>query len=339
METRRMKAYNARAHLLSPFRYIFKPKVDDLTKKPMTSNLLTSYSRYKKHPLSGNFKQNLQKFLKSLNPKENTSSLLVTVKNFMEQKQLYAKNYNLTKGNFKKINKEAINNIININKNYSRENNIQKYNKRYRYLVRSISANENNSNISFKNISNSMLDDIFKYKPYISFDETNIKVVDKAPTKYQYFFQHINNQSKEYNYSKEQDLFSPISRNFKSIKNNIINKRVSFENKVLNKLNEQKEFNNSYSEKDFKQNALKPKYPEYNRKKDHFNEKINNEFIENFKILKQKIKKQNNANDSIKNDIKRQQSLNKYKIQVGIVKLNEYKVKLRQLKKLNSNIY
>ena len=174
---------------------------------------------------------------------------------------------------------------------------------------------------------------------YISFDETNIKVVDKAPTKYQYFFQHINNQSKEYNYSKEQDLFSPISRNFKLIKNNIINKRDSFENKVLNKLNEQKEFNNSYSEKDFKQNALKTKYPEYNRKKDHFNEKINNEFIENFKILKQKIKKQNNANDSIKNDIKRQQSLNKYKIQVGIVKLNEYKVKLRQLKKLNSNIY
>jgi ubiquitin-conjugating enzyme E2 S len=44
-------------------------------------------------------------------------------------------------------------------------------------------------------------------------------------------------------------------------------------------------------------------------------------------------------NNKIKNDIKRQQSLNKYKIQVGIVKLNEYKVKLRQLKKLNSNIY
>ena len=39
------------------------------------------------------------------------------------------------------------------------------------------------------------------------------------------------------------------------------------------------------------------------------------------------------------NDIKKQQSLKKHNIQVGIVKLNEYKVKLRIIRKLNSSVF
>ena len=42
---------------------------------------------------------------------------------------------------------------------------------------------------------------------------------------------------------------------------------------------------------------------------------------------------------NIINDIKRQESLTKYKIQVGIVKLNEYKNNIRRFNKKHSNIY
>ena len=97
MEPGRTRSASVRSQFLSPFRHIFKPRVDDLTKKPITIGLLTSYLRYRKHPLSGNFKENLRVFLKSLTGKENTSSLLNTLKNFMEQKKKNTRNYKLIK--------------------------------------------------------------------------------------------------------------------------------------------------------------------------------------------------------------------------------------------------
>ena len=332
---------SVRTHFLSPFRHIFKPKTDDITKKPLTMNLLSSYLRYKKHPLSGNFKQNIKSFLKSLHGKEKNSSLLITSKNFMDQKKLKTRNYKLIKRHFNKHNNNQ-NTTKNVNifpRSLSEEE--EKYRKRYKYVMENLSFNGNNSFASFKNISNNMLDDIFKHRPFISYDGTKIKVVNKTPKKYRIFFKNISNQSNEFNYSKEVDS-SPRSKNFIfKNNNNLIGKKISFENKILNKLSEQKEFNEIYYDKDL-YNFIKPKYLEFKRHSDTSREKRNKdkkEFYKNFKHLKEKLKKQNEANDNIMNDIKKQQSLKKHNIQVGIVKLNEYKVKLRIIRKLNSSVF
>ena len=64
--------------------------------------------------------------------------------------------------------------------------------------------------------------------------------------------------------------------------------------------------------------------------------------------MKLKLRKKDDANNKIKNDIRRQQSMTKHTIQVGmtkhtiqvgIVKLNEYKVKLRQYRNLHSKVF
>ena len=117
----------------------------------------------------------------------------------------------------------------------------------------------------------------------------------------------------------------------------MIGKKISFENKMLNKLSEGKEFDDMYSEKEYF--LIKPKYLDYNKNNENSKEKKNidkTEFYVDFNRLKQKIKKQNEPSDKIIKDIKRQQSLTKHEIQVGIVKLNEYKIKLRQFKKLHN---
>ena len=105
----------------------------------------------------------------------------------------------------------------------------------------------------------------------------------------------------------------------------------------MNNSNEHKEFDSLYSEKEYKK--MQSKYLEQNKVIDNLKIKRNPEkkvFFKEFKFLKQKLEKQNKANDNIKNDIYRQLSLNKHEIQVGIVKLNEYKVKMRQFKKLHN---
>ena len=333
MASRQKRISNVRTYFLSPFRHIFKPKTEDLTKKPLTINLLTSYLRYKKHPLSNNLIDNLKSFLKSLNGKDRNSSSLVSMRNFMDQKKINTRNYKLIKRHFNKDNNYQ--NIIN-RINHSSKTESKKYNKRYKYLMSNLSFNGNNSHTSFKNISNNMLNEIFKHKPFISFDETNIKVVNKTPNKYKIFFKNISNQSKESNNSKEVD-FSPISRRFSMKKDNMIGKKISFENKMLNKLSEGKEYDDMYSEKEYY--LIKPKYLDYNKNNENSKEKKNidkTEFYVDFNRLKQKIKKQNEPSDKIIKDIKRQQSLTKHEIQVGIVKLNEYKIKLRQFKKLHN---
>ena len=342
METRRKRPASVRTQFLSPFQHIFKPRVEDLTKKPMTINLLTSYLRYRKHPLSGNFKENLRVFLKSLRGKDNTSSLLKTLKNFMEQKKINTRNYKLVRRTFDKTNRNnsLLNSMAKSNKFMKNSTVIlpkKKYNKRYKYIIEDLSFNGNNSQTSFKNISNNMLDSIFKYKPYISFDEENIKVIDKTPEKYQYFFKNISNQSKEFNYSKESFL-SPINKNSSFKKEKKIKNKVP-ENKILNKLNEQKELNDYYSEREY--HFIKPKYLKFqlnDNTKENKN-KTKTEYYKSFKNLKEKLKKQDDANNNIINDIKRQESLTKYKIQVGIVKLNEYKNKIRRFNKKHNNIY
>ena len=329
---------NVRTHFLSSFRHIFKPKTDDITKKPLTTNLLSSYLRYKKKSLPGNLNQHLEYFLKSLTGRDKNSSLLITMRNFMDQKRIKTRNYKIIKRHFKKVNSNLNNNKDEklFPRSLSEE---KKFNKRYKYLMENISYNGNNSYASFKNLSNNTLNNIFKYKPFISYDETNIKIVYKIPRKYRNFFKNISNQSREFDFSKE-DNFSHNIENLSNKKNIFFGKKISFENKMLNKLSEEKKFDDIYSEKEF--NFIRPKYLEFNKNTENSNEKRNKvktDFYYNFKNLKNKLKKQNEANENIINEIKRQQSLKQHNIQVGIVKLNEYKVKLRQIKKFHSKNY
>ena len=48
-----------------------------------------------------------------------------------------------------------------------------------------------------------------------------------------------------------------------------------------------------------------------------------------------KLRKQNDVNSKLINNIKKEQSLSKYKLQVGIVKLNKYISKNKKIKKNN----
>ena len=107
----------------------------------------------------------------------------------------------------------------------------------------------------------------------------------------------------------------------------------------MNKSNEQKELNDFYSEREY--HFIKPKYLKFqlnDNTKENKN-KTKTEYYKSFKNLKEKLKKQDDANNNIINDIKRQESLTKYKIQVGIVKLNEYKNTIRRFNKKHNNIY
>ena len=109
---------------------------------------------------------------------------------------------------------------------------------------------------------------------------------------------------------------------------------------MLNKLSDQKVFNYIYSDRD--NNLYKPQYLEFNLSNETKKEnkmRDSNKYYLDFKNLKQKMHKKDDENNKIKNDIKRQQSLTKHKIQVGLVKLNEYKIKLRQYKNMHSKVY
>ena len=338
---------SVKSYLINPYRKIYKPRIEEDTKKPITINIIASYLRYKKHPLTGDLKQNLKKFMKSLNGKDNTSSLLKSMKNFMERKKLSTRNYHLVKKNENNINNPMSNSMMNSQSNrlnvfkLPRKSRVD-INKRYQNLMRNISFCGSSSQKSFRNISNNMLDSIFEYKQYIPFEE-NVKIIDKVPDKYKLFFQSINNQSKDFNYSKESEV-TQIPRLTNEKKVDLIGKKVSFENKMLNKLSDQKVFNYIYSDRDNK--LYKPQYLELDipydktiESRDRDRDNNNSQFYSNFKNLKLKLRKKDDANNKIKNDIRRQQSMTKHTIQVGIVKLNEYKIKLRQYRNLHSKVF
>ena len=345
MESGITRPVSVKSYFINPYRKIYKPRVEDDTKKPITINIIASYLRYRKHPLTGDLKQNLKQFMKSLNGKDNTSSLLKSMKNFMERKKMSTRNYHLVKKNDNKIINPMSNSMMNSRPNrlnvfkFPKESRMN-INKRYQSLMRNISFSGSSSQKSFKNISNNMLDTIFKSKQYIPFKE-NVKIIDKAPDKYKVFFKSMNNQSKDFNYSKESEV-TQIPRLTNEKKVDLVGKKVSFENKMLNKLSDQKVFNYIYSDRDNK--LYKPQYLELDAPNDKTIESRdrdnnNSEFYSNFKNLKLKLRKKEDDNNKIKNDIKRQQSLQKHSIQVGLVKLNEYKVKLRQFRNLHSKVY
>ena len=275
MELKQRRIASVKSHFLSPFRHIYKPRVDDITKKPISINLLTSYLRYKQHPLSGNFKEDLKNFIKTNHGKDNISSRLI--KNFMENSKTFnIQTYQKFKKNYRKINKQnnsKKNNFQSINiLNKHKYNSItlsdsQKYKKRYEFLMKNLSYNGNNSNSSFKNISNNNLDNIFKNTPFISFDETHIKLVNKIPKKYNIFFSSINSEKMNDEAEKKITNLSQISKNMKSDRKKLFNNYkknsnnlVEFENKILNKINDRKIFKDNCFDYNYKFKFNIPKY-------------------------------------------------------------------------------
>ena len=362
MESRRKRINSVKSHLISPFIHIFKPKVEDTSKKPLTINLLSSYLRYKKHPLSENFKKDLNYFLKSNHFKNNSSSLLLKTKNFMDSQKVDIRNYEKNTRNYRIINNkkenksnnfDSINNLNKFKNNSITLHTSHKYKKKYEYLMRNLSFRGNNSYSSLKNISNNDLDDIFKHTPYISYDATHIKVIDKFQKKYKTFFKRISKKYKEESKSEKKIVdSSPKSRDIKSCRAPVKSKNIEFENKILNKLNEPNYYKESYFDyKNFNpkflilkrtriQNEIK-KYEsnEYlsksksNSKSKETRNKYKTEYYENFQNIKKKLKRVNEVKDKILKDIQKQQSLSKHNIQVSIVKFNQYKVKLRQMRR------
>lgn len=70
-----------------------------------------------------------------------------------------------------------------------------------------------------------------------------------------------------------------------------------------------------------------------NSKSKEARNKYKTEYYENFQNIKKKLKRVNEVKDKILKDIQKQQSLSKHNIQVSIVKFNQYKVKLRQMRR------
>ena len=168
----------------------------------------------------------------------------------MDNKKFDNKNYQKNHKNYRKINNKNKNiikkmNIFHNNLKKYKYNSMTlydspKYKKKYEFLMKNLSFNGNNSNSSFKNISNNNLDDIFKNKPFLSFDATHIKVVDKIPKKYTIFFNNINAQKTS---EKDEEKKSNIS-----LKSNIKSNRIIDDNrnnsKELRNKNKPEYYNN-----------------------------------------------------------------------------------------------
>ena len=143
----------------------------------------------------------------------------------MDSQKVDIRNYEKNTRNYRIINNkkenksnnfDSINNLNKFKNNSITLHTSHKYKKKYEYLMRNLSFRGNNSYSSLKNISNNDLDDIFKHTPYISYDATHIKVIDKFQKKYKTFFKRISKKYKEESKSEKKIVdSSPKSRDIK----------------------------------------------------------------------------------------------------------------------------
>ena len=340
--------------------------------KRVKSDKFNSFIQYKKFPFSNNFRKGINYFINpfSFLRKNSSSNLLLSNGNYNNNKNnIQKKEFTHIKGNFKLKNKNKNKRNLNSqirnktvdNRNDKEEN---RFKSRYKYLIRNLSFN-GNSRVYFKNLSNEILDDLFKNKPYNSFNvikpmKNFKKEKEKEKKIIKHKYENIINRIKRVNssvilgrknynnnYRKESnDINYLTSKNIFSKKITDCNKetkKINFENKILK--NESKELE-LFSE--YNQNTPVTTTREKNKSK---NKSINSLIKENkknflrskksikasygikFNALKMKLRKQKDVNSNLINDIKKEQSLSKYKLLIGIVKLNGYKPKNRKDKK------
>jgi len=345
VKTKLIKSYNNIDYSLN----------DIKRKKP---DIFTSYLKYKNYPLFNKFDKHFKNILNpfSIIKKNNTSDLFLSMKKLINKRtneKLLIKRKILIKIN----NKFRNNNINNFNtkKEINYEN---KFKSRYKFIIKNLSFN-GNSKISFKNLSNDILDDLFQDKHFNSYLESTTQISSKFPNKSLKFNKEkiynknnnaINISIKENNkdkYINKKQLTNLSYLTNKAIFNKKCNdnykkeKKVNFDLKFL-----KNEFNNkNYSEN----NQYTPDTSDIEKNKEKIYNSFNRQIINKnniikskkhgklnigtkFKSLKIKLRKQNDINNDLINNIKKEQSLSKYKLKIGIVQLNGHKLKKKELK-------
>jgi hypothetical protein len=298
--------------------------------KNYESNVLFNYLKYKDILLNNKFSKQYNRFL---NPfmflKKNNSTSILSLQNSHEtKKRKKVFNFNNKNNVIKNRNISAgINHIISRNNNKSNEEKREsKFKPKYKLLMRNLSFIGNGKK-SFRNLSNEVLDELFEDMPYSSIVTPQFKKVSFTFKRNSFKNKSRNSHStidknnytsklqKDNNKYKKIKEIQPIYlSNFKNIEN-MHNERTpnssrnSGKNLVFNSSNHENEKEIIHSKKSDKVN--------YGYK---------------FHLLKMKLRKQSNVTTHLINDIKKEQSLGKHKILVGIVQLNGYRPKNRLLK-------
>jgi hypothetical protein len=294
------------------------------------SNVLNNYLKYKDILLNNKYSKQYNRFL---NPfiflkKNNSTSILSLQDNHEAKKKKKVFNF-IKKNNIIKYRNisSGRNQIVSRNNNSSNdEQRGNKFKPKYKLLMRSLSFNGNGKR-SFRNLSNEVLDELFEDMPYSSIVTPQFKKVSftfkrkSFKNKYKNFHNIIDKKYYTNNLQKDNNKFKKIKEkqpiylnNFKNIEN-MHNERTpnssrnSGKNLVFNSSNHENEKEIIHSKKSDKVN--------YGYK---------------FHLLKMKLRKQSNVTTHLINDIKKEQSLGKHKILVGIVQLNGYRPKNRLLK-------
>ena len=148
-------------------------------------------------------------------------------------------------------------------------------------------------------------------------------------------------ESNDINYLTSKNIFSKKITDCKKE-----TKKINFENQILKNESKELELFSEYNE--YNQNTPATSTREKNKSKKKSINSLIKEHKKNFlrskksikanygikfNALKMKLRKQNDVNSNLINDIKKEQSLSKYKLLIGIVKLNGYKPKNRKDKK------
>ena len=298
--------------------------------KNYESNVLVNYLKYKEILLNNKFSKQYNRFL---NPfmflKKNNSTSILSLQNSHEtKKRKKVFNFNNKNNVIKNRNISAgINHIISRNNNKSNEEKREsKFKPKYKLLMRNLSFIGNGKK-SFRNLSNEVLDELFEDMPYSSIVTPQFKKVSFTFKRNSFKNKSRNSHStidknnytnklqKDNNKYKKIKEIQPIYlSNFKNIEN-LHNERIpkssreSGKNIIFNSSNYENEKEIIHSKKSDKVN--------YGYK---------------FHVLKMKLRKQSIVTSHLINDIKKEQSLGKHKIQVGIVKLNGYRPKNKHLK-------
>ena len=298
--------------------------------KNYESNVLVNYLKYKEILLNNKFSKQYNRFL---NPfmflKKNNSTSILSLQNSHETtKRKKVFNFNNKNNVIKNRNISAgINHIISRNNNKSNEEKREsKFKPKYKLLMRNLSFIGNGKK-SFRNLSNEVLDELFEDMPYSSIVTPQFKKVSFTFKRNSFknksrnshstidknnYTNKLQKDNNKYKKIKEiQPIYLSNFRNIENLHNERIPKssRESGKNIIFNSSNYENEKEIIHSKKSDKVN--------YGYK---------------FHVLKMKLRKQSIVTSHLINDIKKEQSLGKHKIQVGIVKLNGYRPKNKHLK-------
>ena len=346
MKTSYLGKSSAKSKLFNSINY---NKFDLSDEKRVKPDILSSYSKYIKFPFSSTIENKIKRFVNPFSILRNNSSsaLLLSLKNLKEKKYFHIKR----KTNIKKernIKPPLKIKTFNNNQN-NKENEENKFKSKYKNLIRNLSYN-GNSKVYFKNLSNRILDDLFKNKPYNSFNTPKeIKISNFMKKILKSKYENILNDN--YFPNKQTNKIKRQSYDIKYLNKDIFNKKNIIYNNKIKKINfENKILRNESSKDIFYENNNKTPLTS-TRGKDQIKNKSIASLNDNskgkkferrnsqinfgvFYDLKKQLRKQNDVNSNLINNIKKEQSLHKYRLQVGIVKLIGYKPKHKKVNPL-----